>query len=60
MVALEADLVYPADMLPDQAPRVLAHRCSMGLECNQDSRPSCLWAGTNPGVDPFVEPPNSV
>jgi hypothetical protein len=54
-VALEAELVYPADMLPDPAPRVLAHRCSMGMQCNQDGRPSCMWAGTNPAFDPFQE-----
>jgi hypothetical protein len=52
-VAFEAEMVYPADLLPDQAPRVLAHRCSQGLACNQDGRPSCIWAGTNPMVDPF-------
>jgi hypothetical protein len=52
-VAFEAELVYPDDILPDQAPRVLAHRCSLGLSCNQDGRPSCKWAGTNPAVDPF-------
>ena len=54
-VALEAELVYPADILPDQGPRILAHRCSHGLECNQDGRPSCVWAGTNPAIDPFIE-----
>ena len=53
-VALEAEIVYPADMLPD-GPRVLAHRCSHGLGCNLDGRSSCLWAGTNPVIDPFVE-----
>jgi hypothetical protein len=53
-VALEAEIVYPADMLPD-GPRVLAHRCSHGLDCNLDGRSSCLWAGTNPVIDPFVE-----
>jgi hypothetical protein len=41
-------------MLPDE-PRVLAHRCSYSLYCNLDGRPSCLWAGTNPAVDPFTE-----
>lgn len=52
-VALEAELVYPAEMLPDQAPRVLAHRCSHALICNLDDRPSCIWAGANPAFDPF-------
>jgi hypothetical protein len=54
-VALEADLVYPADWMPESPPRVLGHRCSHGLDCNLDSRPSCVWAGTNPLVDPFRE-----
>ena len=54
-VALEAELVYPAEWLPVQSPRVLAHRCSQGLGCNLDGRSSCLWAGTNPVIDPFLE-----
>lgn len=53
-VALEADVVYPAENLPDMETRVLAHRCSNGMECNLDGRPSCVWAGTNPTIDPFV------
>jgi hypothetical protein len=52
-VEFEAEVVYPTDLLPDQAPRVIAHRCSHGMQCNQDGRPSCIWAGTNPLVDPF-------
>jgi hypothetical protein len=54
-VALEAQVVYPADILPDQPPRVLAHRCSHGLWCNLVEKPSCVWAGTNPVYDPFSE-----
>jgi hypothetical protein len=54
-VALEADIVLPAEWLPDQPPRILAHRCSHGVECNLDGRPSCMWAGTNPAIDPFSE-----
>jgi hypothetical protein len=54
-VGLEAELVYPAEWLPEQAPRVLAHRCSQGVNCNLDGRPSCIWAGTNPAFDPFIE-----
>jgi hypothetical protein len=52
-VAFEAELIYPSETLPDTPPRVNAHRCSHGMECNLDGRPSCLWAGTNPAVDPF-------
>jgi hypothetical protein len=54
-VALEAELIYPAEWLPDQNPRVNAHRCSRGMTCNLDGRPSCIWAGTNPAIDPFIE-----
>jgi hypothetical protein len=52
-VGLEAQVVFPADILPDQPPRVLAHRCSKGCECALDDRPACVWAGTNPLFDPF-------
>jgi hypothetical protein len=54
-VGLQAKTVFPADFLPDQQERVLAHRCSHGFACNLDGRPSCVWAGTNPVIDPFVE-----
>jgi hypothetical protein len=52
-VVFEARLVYPAEFLPDQPPRVLAHRCQRGLECNLLDRPACEWAGTLPGVNPL-------
>jgi hypothetical protein len=54
-VALEAELIFPPEHLPDSGPRVGAHRCSQGLNCNLDGRPSCIWAGTNPTVEPFSE-----
>jgi hypothetical protein len=54
-VELEAQAVYPAEWLPDQPPRILAHRCSHAFACNLDGRPSCVWAGTNPSYDPFLE-----
>jgi len=54
-VALEAELVYPPEWMPEQKPRILAHRCSQALDCNQDGRPSCIWSGTNPAFDPFIE-----
>lgn len=54
-VALESHLVFPADFIPDQNPRVLGHRCSQGLHCNQFSQAACIWAGTNPDYDPFKE-----
>jgi hypothetical protein len=52
-VGLEAQVVYPADFLPDQPPQVTAHRCNHAFACNLDGRPSCIWAGTNPAHDPF-------
>jgi len=54
-VSLEAEVVYPSDVMPDQPPRIVAHRCSFGLQCNLEGTPSCVWAGTNPDYDPFVE-----
>ncbi len=54
-VGLEAEVVYPAEFMPDQPPRVYAHRCSHAFSCNLDGRSSCMWAGTNPGIDPFIE-----
>jgi hypothetical protein len=51
-VALEAETIYPDDFLPDP-PRVVAHRCSKGMECNRYNQAVCVWAGTNPDVDPF-------
>ena len=54
-VAFEAEVVYPPDILPDQPPRVVAHRCSHAFACNLDGRVSCIWAGTNPTLDPFLE-----
>lgn len=54
-VGLEAELIFPAEWMPEQAPRVNAHRCSHAFACSMDGRPSCVWAGTNPTVDPFAE-----
>jgi hypothetical protein len=52
-VSLEIQVVYPTDIMPDQPPRVLAHRCSHAIKCNLEDRPICVWAGTNPIYDPF-------
>ena len=54
-IEFEAQLVYPAEWLPEQNPRVLAHRCSRAIACNLDNRASCVLAGTNPAIDPFTE-----
>lgn len=52
-VSLEAEVIYPADHLNDQTPRIESHRCSNAAACNQLSQDSCVWAGTNSVVDPF-------
>ncbi len=52
-VALEARVVYPADHLPDP-PRIMGHRCSMGVSCNAFDRPGCQWSGGWPGFDPLA------
>jgi len=54
-VCLEAELIYPAEWLPDFQPRIRAHRCSHAIYCNSENRGSCIWAGTNPLFDPFIE-----
>lgn len=51
-IALETEVVYPAEHLPEQAPRVLAHRCSGGMECNLIDKPACKLCGTNPDLNP--------
>ena len=33
-IALEAEVIYPADELPDSPPRIVAHRCSNAQPCN--------------------------
>jgi hypothetical protein len=52
-IAIEAEVVYPSDVLPDQPARVLAHRCSNALECNMIDKATCVWCGTNPNHDPM-------
>lgn len=54
-VALEAETIFPAEHLPDQAPRVTVHRCSKALDCMTDEKTACVWNGTNPLFDPFEE-----
>ena len=53
-VALEAQAIYPSEWMPDQSPRLGAHRCSRSGECLLFQKPRCVWAG-NPGYDPFEE-----
>jgi hypothetical protein len=54
-VTLEAEVAYAAGILSDQPPRLLAHRCSNGIECSLKNKAACVWAGTNPAYDPFLE-----
>ncbi|MCA1954592.1 MAG: hypothetical protein LDL12_05505 [Anaerolinea sp.] len=54
-VSLEAEVIYPAEYLPDMPPQIRAHRCSRAVDCALFKRPTCAWAGTNPGYDPFGE-----
>jgi hypothetical protein len=48
-IALENEVVYPAEFLPDQPPRIIARRCSNAIECNMMDPTACEWCGTNPG-----------
>lgn len=57
-VSLEAQVIYPADQMPDQGPRILAHRCSHGIDCGLLEEHSCVWSGNNPTYDPFAEGPH--
>jgi hypothetical protein len=50
-IALENDLVYPAEHLPEQPPRILGRRCSSAIECNLVDKASCAICGTNPVHD---------
>ena len=52
-IALEAELVYPAEHMPDQPPRVVARRCSNGLACNGVEKPGCVWSCTQPDHQPI-------
>ena len=54
-VTLDAQVIYPAEWMPDQSIQVVGHRCSHAYACNRDNRASCVWAGTNPAYDPFSE-----
>ena len=51
-IKIENQVVYPAENLPDQPPRVIARRCSNALECNAVEKAACVLCGTNPNLDP--------
>jgi hypothetical protein len=50
---LETLVVLPSELLPEQPPRIIAHRCSEALDCNGVNKPSCAWCGTNPDYRPL-------
>jgi len=52
-IALETELIFPSEHLPDQPPRVIAHRCSNATMCNQFDTMACAWCGTNPDYRPM-------
>lgn len=51
-IKLETQVVYPAEHIPYQLPRVIANRCSNAIECNKIDKMVCAWCGTNPDVKP--------
>lgn len=51
-IALENELVYPAEHLPEQPPRIMARRCSSAIECNLMEKAACALCGTNPAHEP--------
>ncbi len=51
-IFIENEVVFPADHLPEQPPRILAHRCSCAVECNMMEKPACALCGTNLYLDP--------
>ncbi|MGD8759811.1 MAG: hypothetical protein PVJ07_06125 [Anaerolineales bacterium] len=52
--SLEAKLAFPAEVLPDQPPRVLAHRCSHEATCQLGDKTACQWASLITGSDPSM------
>jgi hypothetical protein len=42
-VTLQSRLAFAADNLPDQPPRVLAHRCSSAENCDHFDQNKCPW-----------------
>lgn len=49
-VRIEDAVVYPAEHLPEQPPRILGRRCSNAIECNLTEKAACALCGTNPNV----------
>lgn len=51
--ALEVEVIYPADTLPEWSQRVVSHRCSLAVNCEVRGVGNCYWTGENPLNDPF-------
>jgi hypothetical protein len=51
-IEIQDEVALPAEHLPDQPPRILAHRCSNAIECNLTEKAACVLCGTNPDLDP--------
>lgn len=52
-VNLEAKKVLAPEVLGEQPARIVAHRCSNGLDCMMFGQAGCTWSGSNPTLDPF-------
>jgi hypothetical protein len=53
LAALEVEVLYPAEPLPECFKRVVAHRCSLAVDCEVRGVGNCFWTGENPLNDPF-------
>ena len=51
-IEIQNEVVYPAENLPDQPPRIFSRRCSNAIECNMLEKAACALCGTNPDFDP--------
>jgi hypothetical protein len=47
-VTITTDLVYPAEMMPLQAPRLRARRCSHFFDCNLQDKTACTFSVDKP------------
>ena len=53
--ALLYEVAYPTNYLFTlEGLRILRRRCSLDLEFNCMDGVQCVWAGTNPDIDPFA------
>jgi hypothetical protein len=51
--ALELEVIYPSEPIPDWPRRVIGHRCSLAAKCEVQGFGNCYWTGANPLNDPF-------